>query len=275
MTRLAETFARARAQGEVAIFSYLTAGFPDLDSCPALLEAMLRAGSDGVEIGIPFSDPVADGLTLQRANERALRAGAGLETALELARAARALSSTAPIVFMSYYNPILAAGEQAFCWAAAAAGADGLIVADLPPEECGSLRAACVEAGLDYILMLAPTSTAARISYVVSLAQGFIYCVSLVGVTGARTILSGNLAAFLAGVRAATPLPLLVGFGISRPEHVSAVRGQAEGVVVASALADLIEATPPDQRAHAVYQRVRALKQAGSAEVADAETPLP
>ncbi|MBI4493821.1 MAG: tryptophan synthase subunit alpha [Chloroflexi bacterium] len=248
----------------MAVFPYLTAGFPAPEACPELVAAMLRAGADGLEIGIPFSDPVADGLTLQRANEQALRAGATLETALGLARAARAASAIAPIVFMSYYNPILAYGEPAFCQAAAAAGADGLIVPDLPPEECAPLRAACLQAGLDYILMVAPTSTPERTRRIASLAGGFIYCVALVGVTGARGALSTGLGPFLARVREATPVPLLVGFGISRPEHVRALRGQADGVVVASALADLIETTPPAERAEAVSQRVRALKLAGA-----------
>ena len=264
MTRLAATLERTRREGAVAVFPYLTAGYPDLIASQTLVEAVVRAGADGLEIGIPFSDPVADGLTLQRANERALRAGATVETAFALARAVRALSPDCPVVYMSYYNPILAYGEEAFCRAAAEAGADGLIVPDLPPEECQPLRSACLRAGLDYILMLAPTSTPERIRLVATLARGFIYCVSLVGVTGARASLSTSLGPFLDRIRAATALPLLVGFGISQPAHVEALRGQAEAVVVASALADLIESTPLERRAETIMERVRALKAAAT-----------
>lgn len=264
MSRLARLFERTRATGEVALLPYLTDGYPDRESCGELVEVMLRAGADGLEIGIPFSDPVADGLTLQRAGETALRGGATLETALETARRARAASDQAAIVFMSYLNPILAFGERAFCRAAAEVGADGLIVPDLPLEECEPLRQACLAAGLDYVLMVAPTSPPERIRRVAELASGFIYCVALVGVTGARDALSDRLAPFLGRVRAETRAPLVVGFGISRPEHIAALRGLAEGAVVASALADLIERTPPSQRAEALYQRVRAMKLASA-----------
>lgn len=262
MSRLQAVFERTRASGEVALFPYLTDGFPDRRSCAELVEAMLRAGADGLEIGIPFSDPVADGLTLQRASEQALRGGSTLETALETARHARQVSSEAPIVFMSYLNPILSFGEREFCRAAAAVGADGLIVPDLPPEECASVRQACIAAGLDYVLMLAPTSAPERIAHVAGLAGGFVYCVSLVGVTGARDALSAGLGPFLGRVRAATSVPLVVGFGISRPEHASALRGLADGAIVASALADLIERTHPTERGAAVHEYVREMKQA-------------
>jgi tryptophan synthase alpha chain len=256
MSRLQAAF---RAH-ELALFPYLTAGFPDPTSSGELVKTMVGAGADGLEIGVPFSDPMADGLTLQRANERALSQGASILTALHLAGWARQASPTAAITFMSYYNPILAFGEAAFCQAAIEAGADAVIVPDLPPEESGPLRAACAGAGLAYIFMLSPNSPPERIRRAAELASGFIYCVALVGVTGARTDLSTDLATFLAEVRKATDVPLVVGFGISKPEHVRALHGQADGVIVASALADLIESTPPERRSAAVAERIRELK---------------
>ena len=258
MSRLSEAF----KPGEAALFPYLTAGFPDLNASGELVKAMVEAGADGLEIGVPFSDPMADGLTLQRANERALAQGASILTALHLANWARKASPTAAVTFMSYYNPILAYGEDAFCQAAAEVGADAVIVPDLPPEESYPLRSACQAASLDYIYMLSPNSTLERIQLVAELASGFIYCVALVGVTGARTDLSTDLAAFLGRIRGATQVPLVVGFGISSPEHILALRGQADGVIVASALADLIESTPPERRSEAVASRIRQLKEA-------------
>lgn len=223
---------------------------------------MIEAGADGLEIAIPFSDPMADGLTLQRANERALSHGASTLTALHLASLARQTSPSVAVMLMGYYNPIMAFGERAFCEAAAQAGADGLIVPDLPPEESQPLRSACQVAGLDYIFLLSPNSTPPRIALVASLASGFIYCVAVVGITGARSTLSNDLGNFLRRVRAATSVPLVVGFGISQPEHVRALAGQADGVIVASALADLIESTPPPEQVSALGDRVRALKAA-------------
>jgi tryptophan synthase alpha chain len=260
LSRLSEAF----KPGKIALFPYLTAGFPDPQTSGDLIKVMVDAGADGLEIGVPFSDPMADGLTLQRANERALAQGASILTALHLANWARQASPTVAITFMSYYNPILAYGEQAFCQAAAETGADAIIVPDLPPEESHPLRSACQESGLNYIYMLSPNSPPERIQVVAELASGFIYCVALVGVTGARTDLSTDLATFLAQVRKATPIPLVVGFGISNPDHVRALQGQADGVIVASALADLIDSTPSERRSEAVAQRIRELNKASS-----------
>jgi len=223
---------------------------------------MIGAGADGLEIAVPFSDPMADGLTLQRANERALTQGASSLTALHLASLARQTSDDVAIMLMSYYNPIMAFGERAFCESAAQAGADGLIVPDLPPEESSALRDACRANGLDYVYLLSPNSPPSRVELVASLASGFIYCVAVVGITGARSQLSGELGGFLGRVRGATDVPLVVGFGISQPEHVSALHGQADGVIVASALADLIESTPEQGRVEAVSRRVQELKAA-------------
>jgi tryptophan synthase alpha chain len=246
----------------LCLFPYLTAGYPDQQASSDLVRAMIEAGADGLEIGIPFSDPMADGLTMQRTNEQALKHGATTMTALHLASWARQASDRVAISLMSYYNPILAFGHAAFCQAAAEAGVDGLIVPDLPPEESAPLRSACQSAGLDYIYMLSPTSTPDRVELVGGLARGFIYCVALVGVTGARTALATDLGEFLGRARAATDVPLVVGFGISQPEHIKALHQLADGVIVSSALADLIEKTPPDQRREALMQRVEELKQA-------------
>ena len=256
MNRLADTFQRTKAESRLALMPYLTAGFPEPGASADLMSAMLDSGADALEIGIPFSDPMADGMTMQRANEQALRQGATTLTALHTVQAVRARNASVPLVFMSYYNPLLAYGETDFCRAAKEAGADGIIVPDLPPEESQPMRQACAGAGIEYIFMLGPTSTPERVQLVGRLASGFIYCVALVGVTGARSDLSGGLSGFLSRVRAATDVPLVVGFGISRPEHVAALHGQAEGVIVASALSDLIESTPAEQRVQAVSKRI-------------------
>jgi tryptophan synthase alpha chain len=240
VSRLEETFRRLRAAGEIGLFPYLMAGFPALGADREILRALVAGGADGLEIGIPFSDPLADGATLQRASARALAAGARVGRAFELVGDLRP-AWDGPVVLMSYLNPVLAYGVERFCQEAARAGADGLIVPDLPPEEAEPVESACRAAGLHYIFLLAPTSTPERIETVARRAAGFIYGVALVGVTGARQTLDPALVPFLARVRAVCPQPLVVGFGISRPEQVQALRGHADGVIVASVLADLIE----------------------------------
>ncbi len=242
MNRFASTFARLRDEGACGLFPYLTAGFPDIATSQRLAEVALEAGADGFEIGVPFSDPLADGATLQRANARALDAGATLDTALDLARAIRQRSPETPVALMSYYNPLRQRGEAQLAADLAAAAADGAIVPDLPPEEAATLHAALRERDLAFVPFLAPTSPPERIRAVAALEPAFVYCVALVGVTGARQDLAATLDAFLSRVRAATPVPLVVGFGISQPRHVERVADLgASGVIVASALADLIE----------------------------------
>ncbi len=245
MSRFAETFARLRAEDDCGLFPYLTAGFPNVETSQALADAALAAGADGFEIGVPFSDPMADGATLQRANAVALEGGATLDTAFDLARYIRSKAPRTPIALMSYYNPVLARGEAQFAQDLAAAGGDGAIVPDLAVEESSSLRAALDGESLDLVSMLAPTSPDERVRRIGALARGFVYCVALVGVTGARQSLSDALGDFLGRVRAATDAPLVVGFGISRPEHVRRVAELGgDGVIVASALADLVEHSP-------------------------------
>jgi tryptophan synthase alpha chain len=261
VNRLEQTFERLRARQELGLFPYLTVGFPNLESCGELLAELAAAGADGIELGVPFSDPLADGVTLQRVGAQALEQGASIAAALGLLRTFRTRSEI-PVVLMSYYNPMLAYGLERLVRDGAAAGLDGFIVPDLPLEEAEPLRTLGEAQGLRLVSMVAPTSTDRRLDQAARLAGGFIYCVALVGVTGARQQLSSDLPALLERVRARTPVPLVVGFGISRPEHVQAMRGQADGVIVASALADLIESTPSAERNQAVRAYVERLKAA-------------
>jgi tryptophan synthase alpha chain len=242
VSRFAETFARLRAQRRPGLFPYLMPGYPDVETSRSLAEAALAADVDGFEVAVPFSDPLADGATMQRANARALANGADLDASLDLVRLIRARSPRTPVALMSYYNPLLQRGEAKLAANLAAAGGDAAIVPDLPIEEGASMRSALSAHGIDLVPMLAPTSSDARVGMVAALQPAFIYCVALVGVTGARSGLSDTLGAFLARVRAATGAPLVVGFGIAQPEHVRAVAELgADGAIVASALLDLVD----------------------------------
>jgi tryptophan synthase alpha chain len=272
--RLERQFAALRGRGELALLPYVSIGFPSRELTAELAIELVRAGADGLELGIPFSDPLADGVTLQRVSHEALEAGITLADAFGTARTVRA-STEAPLIFMSYYNPIQRRGLGQFCAAAAEAGIDGLIVPDLPLEETNPLREACAATGLALILMVAPTTPASRLAATCAKAEGFIYCVSLIGVTGARQALAQQVPALLARVRAYTSLPLVVGFGISRPEHVAALSSVADGAIVASALADLLEKAAPDQRLRAGAEYIRSLKAACLAPHAATKLPAP
>jgi tryptophan synthase alpha chain len=242
LNRFARTFERLRARGECGLFPYVMAGFPDIATSHALADAALNAGADGFEIAVPFSDPLADGATMQRVNMRALAGGAGLDTALELVRTIRRRAPETPLALMSYYNPLRQRGDDVLARNLAAAGGDGVIVADMPAEEASQLHTALDAHGLGLAPLIAPTSTPARIRAAAALDPVFFYCVALVGVTGARSDLSAALGDFLTRVRAETSTPRVVGFGISRPDHVRRVAQLgAEGVIVASALVDLID----------------------------------
>ena len=242
MSRLRQTFDRLRAEHACGLFPYLMAGFPDVATSRALAEAALDVGVDGFEIAVPFSDPLADGTTLQRANAHALAGGATLDTALDLVRFVRQRSLGIPLVLMSYYNPLRQRGDEHVAAALADVGADGAIVADMPPEEARPFQQALRARGLTLVPLVAPTSPDHRVRSVAALDPAFVYCVALVGVTGARQDLAAALGAFLQRVRRITPAPLVVGFGISRPEHVRRIAELgADGAIVASALADLIE----------------------------------
>ncbi len=206
--RLAEMFARTRAEGRPAVIPFVPGGWPEPDATPGIVRAAVAGGADAVEIGFPFSDPLADGVTNQQAYQQALAQGVTLATVLEAVRAIRAAGIPVPLLLMGYCNPLFAFGLDRFVQAAAAAGVDGLIIVDLPPEEAGELEALARAAGLHMVYLLAPTSTRERIAVVAAHASGFIYCVSVTGVTGARSALSDELPAFLQRVRAQTELPL-------------------------------------------------------------------
>jgi tryptophan synthase alpha chain len=264
VNRFARAFQRLQQDGACGLFPYLMAGFPDVATSQALAEAALEAGADGFEIGVPFSDPLADGTTLQRVNARALEGGATLDTALDLARFIRQSSPETPVALMSYYNPLRQLGDERAAAALAAADVDAAIVPDLPVEESGELHAALGAMGLGLVPLVAPTSPPERIRTMAALEPLWIYCVALVGVTGARQDLAETLGGFLDRVRRVSAAPLVVGFGISQTDHVQRVaRLGAAGVVVASALADLIERA--DDPVAAVRTYLRELKEAASA----------
>jgi len=267
VTRFSRTFERLRDERGCGLFPFLTAGFPDVATSHALAEAALDAGADGFEVGVPFSDPLADGATHQRVYAHALAGGANLDTALDLVRMIRRRTPDTPVALMSYYNPLRQRGDARLAADLAEVGADAAIVPDLPPEEAGEFRAALVANGLGLVPFLAPTSPVSRIRAVAALDPIWIYCVALVGVTGARQTLSIDLADFLGQVRAASSAPLVVGFGISQADHVRSVaRLGAAGVIVASALADLVERADDPVAAARAY--LTELKLAAAAAVA-------
>ncbi len=234
--RIAAAFARTNREDRAALMPYLPLGYPTPAASLKLVQAASAAGADLLELGIPFSDPLADGPTIQHATHVALQQGMTVRRCLEAVEDIRTRGVTIPLLLMGYYNPILAYGEGAFCQRCRAAGADGLIVPDLPPEESGSLERACRGNGLALIHLLAPTSPPARIRAVAARGQGFIYLVTVTGVTGARDDLPPDLTEFVARVREATDTPLAVGFGISTPAQAQRVAGIADGVIVGSAV---------------------------------------
>jgi tryptophan synthase alpha chain len=247
--RIEETFARLKEEGRPGFVAFLTVGYPDVDSTLKLVPALVEGGADLIELGIPFSDPLADGPTIQKASFHALKQGVTIDTCLEVVRKLRANGLEAPLVPMGYYNPIMAYGMERFTLAAAEAGIDGLIVVDLPPEESDEFLEACKAADLRLIYLIAPTSTEERIQEVAKRASGFVYCVSVTGVTSARDKLAPNLAEFVGRVRNTTNLPIAVGFGISQPEHFEAVGRIADAAVIGSAIVDEIANSDPSNLA--------------------------
>jgi tryptophan synthase alpha chain len=241
---IAEAFARARAEGRAALIPYLTLGYPIPYLSLELVEAAVAGGADLVELGIPFSDPLADGPTIQRATHLALQQGMTVARCLEMAEELRARGVEVPLLFMGYLNPILAYGVEAFAQDSAQAGIDGFIIPDLPPEEADEIEAACRHSGLALVYLLAPTSAEERVAMVAECSQGFVYLVSLVGVTGARDSLPPGLVEFVGRVRKVTEMPLAVGFGISTPQQARRVGELADGVVVGSAILRLVEDEP-------------------------------
>jgi tryptophan synthase alpha chain len=261
-SRISKRFAELRARGELGIVAYIVAGDPSLDASLKYVLALAEAGADVIELGVPFSDPLADGPTIQRGAERALRAGATLAGVLELVRRIRESSQVSIVVF-SYYNPILQMGLEKFASSAASAGADGVLVTDLTPEESEDYRRILAAHHLDTIFLGAPTSTDERLAKIAACSSGFLYLISRTGVTGAKDALPDDLPALLRRARAVTRLPIAVGFGISLPGHASVLGGLADAAVVGSALVSEIEKAPSvDAAAVALGGRIRALKQA-------------
>ncbi|MBV9848101.1 MAG: tryptophan synthase subunit alpha [Armatimonadetes bacterium] len=249
-TRLDQTFAHLRAKNEGALVTFLTAGDPSVEHTADLVALLADSGADIIELGIPYSDPLADGPSIQASSLRALERGVTPPQVLDMVRQARERSDI-PLVLMTSYNLVLRHGLERFALEAHDAGADGAILTDLPPEEAGHWKQAADVRGLATIFLVAPTSTPARIRMAADSATGFVYCVSRTGVTGARAEMAAELREFLSQVRTATDKPLCVGFGISTPEHVREVVGMADGAVIGSALVDFLHhnADNPDQDA--------------------------
>jgi tryptophan synthase alpha chain len=264
-SRISRRFADLRRDGELGLIAYITAGDPSLAATEQFVLALANAGADVIELGVPFSDPVADGPVIQRASQRALRGGTTLAGVLGLVKSLRTKTDV-PLVLFSYFNPILQMGLGAFGEAAKAAGADGVLITDLTPEEAGEYRAVMSTCGLDTIFLAAPTSTDERIALIAKCSSGFLYVISRTGVTGAKDQLADELPTLARRVRRFTDLPVAIGFGISLPEHVAVLGGLADAAVVGSALVDEIErAGTVEAGAEALAARVRLLKNAAVA----------
>jgi tryptophan synthase alpha chain len=261
-SRISQRFRELAQRGELGLVAYVTAGDPSLDATEQIVLAATEAGADVIELGVPFSDPVADGPTIQRASDRALRAGTTLAGVIDLVRRLRT-SSQVPLLLFSYFNPILQMGVEKFAEAAATAGADGVLATDLTPEEADEYRVAMHSHGLDTVFLAAPTSTDERIAKIAECSSGFLYLISRTGVTGTRDALPEDLPALARRVRRFTKLPLAVGFGISQPEHVSVLGGIADAAVVGSAIvAEIEKAKNAKEAAASVARLIGALKDA-------------
>lgn len=246
MSRISLTFTQLKAQGRKALIPFITAGDPAPDRTVPLMHALVAGGADILELGVPFSDPMADGPTIQRASERALKHGVGLKDVLAMTAEFRKTDTATPVVLMGYANPIEAMGWDAFCSAAAQAGVDGVLTVDYPPEESAEFAAKCAAAGLDNIYLLAPTTPDLRISAITRLARGFVYYVSLKGVTGAANLDLAEVAARVGMIRASAGLPVGVGFGIRDAVTARRVAEVADAVVIGSRIVEEIENSPPD-----------------------------
>jgi tryptophan synthase alpha chain len=256
MTRIDATFARLRAQGRKAFVAYIMGGDPDEETSLAVMRGLPGAGVDIIELGMPFTDPMADGPTIQLAGQRALEAGMTLDKVLAMVRAFRAEDQTTPIVLMGYYNPIHSRGVPRFLAEARAAGIDGLIVVDLPPEEDAELCLPAQAAGLNFIRLATPTTDARRLPKVLQNTSGFVYYVSVTGITGTAAAQAAEVGPEVARIKASTDLPVIVGFGITTPETARAIARVADGCVVGSAIVKLIGEGRPVAE---VLERVQAL----------------
>ena len=258
-SQIAAAFAAANADGRTAMIPFITVGFPDLATSEEIAMALVEAGADLLEVAVPFSDPLADGSTVQRSSQVSLSQGTRLTDCLELVRRLRTRGVTIPLILFGYTNPFYQYGFERLATEAEEIGVDGFIVPDLPAEESDDLLVACHSHGRDLVFLVAPTSTDERLRLVAERASGFIYCVSLTGVTGARADLAAGLPDYIARVRATTDLPLAVGFGISTAAHVATVGQYADGAVVASAMINAIEVLPPAEQPAAAAAFLRGM----------------
>ncbi len=258
--RIDTVLGRLRESGETALAPFVTIGFPDVPTSEELVRTVLESGGDMLELGVPFSDPLADGPTVQMTSYRALQNGVTVMECLASVRRLRASGVDAPLVFMGYYNPYLRYGPEKFLDDAADAGLDGMIVPDMPTEEAVQFGEMCESHGIHLIPLLAPTSSDERIEDACKAAGGFIYCVSLTGVTSARRTLSSATAGLVERIRQHTDLPILVGFGVSRAEHVEEIGTYADGAVVGSALLEAVDNAPPEGKVDAARNFIRALR---------------
>ena len=261
MSRIQKRFDWLKSKSEKALVAFITAGDPDLATTTELFSVIEEGGADIIELGVPFSDPLADGPVIQAASQRSLKSGTTLKKIIQLVRDIRK-SSQLPIVLMTSFNPVFVYGQEAFVKDAVDAGVDGVIIPDLPPEEAGEFDALAKPKNLDLIHLLAPTSTPDRIEMVGTQSRGFVYYVSLTGVTGARDSIATGVEDKVTQIKQATSLPVLIGFGISGPEQAKAASGFSDGVIVGSAIVRMIEETPdPVERKEKLKVFVRSMKQ--------------
>jgi tryptophan synthase alpha chain len=259
MNRIEETFAKLRQMGRKALVPFVTVGDPDLDETVAIVRTLEAAGADLIELGIPFSDPAADGPTIQASSLRALKQGTTLAAVLDVVRLIR-LESEIPLVLMGYYNPVLRYGNERFARDAAAAGVDGLLIVDLPPEEAAELQQYLRPAGIDLITLLAPTTPPERKAALAHAAEGYIYYVSMTGITGTQAINAASIEAEVIALREVSSVPVAVGFGITTASDACAIARFADAVVVGSALVKVIETAAPADRLQQVGELVRSLR---------------
>lgn len=262
MSRIASTFARLKAQGRKALIPYVTAGDPYADATPDIMQAMAVAGADVIELGVPFSDPMADGPVIQKAGERALTRGIGMPQVLDMVRTFRTGNQDTPVVLMGYANPVERYGVARFVADAKAAGVDGVLVVDYPPEECEDFAATLRDSGLDPIFLLAPTSTEERMRQVGRIATGYVYYVSLKGVTGAGHLDTAAVAAMVPRIQAHVKVPVGVGFGIRDAASARAVADVSDAVVIGSALVQRLETQPRDAVAGAAADFIADIRRA-------------
>lgn len=262
-SRIAGTFARCKAENRTALMPFVTAGYPTMEITEKIIHAIVAAGADLIEIGTPFSDPLADGTTVQRTSQVSLDNGTKLRDCIALAKSVREAGIEVPLMLMGYFNPVVKYGLDRYVADCANAGVDGFIIPDLPIEESGRMRDAARAKGIDLIYMTAPTTTEERLRQVGEMGSGFVYCVSVTGVTGARESMSASLGDYMARVRSHTEMPLAVGFGISTPEHVAEVGKVADGAIVASAMINYTDKFPLEEQPAEAARFVHYLKGEG------------